>query len=441
MSIRNSRTDRAILALAAPAIINNITIPLLGLCDTAISGHLGDSSYMAAMAVGSMMINVVYWLCGFLRMGTSGMAAQAFGASNFANLHRILRKALKIGAVIASIVIIIQLPLRKLLLLIISPDTAVYELASAYFSIGIWGAPAQLCIMAASGWFVGRQNTVIPMFVSIGVNVVNILLSLFLVYVVNLGFYGIIAGTLVSAYVGAVTILAIAYSKVRGDRRHQPRSPAPALSEENKKGFLSVNVPLFLRSVCIMAVTMGMTSAGARMGATSLAVNAVIMQFFMFFSYFMDGFAFAGEALVGKYAGAGDLSGISESVKGLMRWGAYMAAAFFVVYFLFSGNIVNLLTDVEDVRTATRAMTWWLVALPPITVAAFIFDGIFIGMTRTMPLLWCTLIASAAFFVISFAAGLPSNPLLWTGFEAYLLLRGALLGMEYLKIQRKSLIL
>lgn len=440
MTEKRFQIDRAILAIALPAIVNNVTVPLLGICDTAIAGHLGDSRYIAAMAVGAMMINVVYWLCGFLRMGTSGMTAQAYGASDFGEMRRILLKALTIGLIISIVTIFIQTPLLKLLLIIISPEEEVRELASMYFRIGIWSAPAQLCVMAASGWFIGRQNTVIPMIISIGVNILNIVLSLLLVFVFGEGFYGIIIGTLVASYAGALSILAMAMHKIRSETSRVSGTTLK-IAGDDKLGFLSMNVPLFFRSACMMCVTLGMTSVGARLGAATLAANSVIMQFFLFFSYFMDGFAFAGEALVGKFVGAKDIRLLKQSVKCLLKWGVGMALTFFAIYSVAGEWIVSLLTDVESVRRIAKSMYVWLILLPPITVCAFLFDGIFIGLARTLTLFYTTLLASLAYFIITFANGLPANTQLWTAFETYLFMRGALLGLEYFRIQRKSLIL
>lgn len=430
--------DRQILRLALPAIVNNITVPLLGLCDTAIAGHLGSAMFLGAMSVGAMMLNVVYWLCGFLRMGTSGLTAQAYGAADTRLGRDVLRKSLVIAGLISVTAITLQTPLLEVLLLLIGPGEDVKEFASLYFRTCIWGAPAQLGMMAVSGWFIGRQNTVVPMAVAIGVNVVNILVSLLLVFGFDSGFAGIAAGTLCAGWIGLAGALLLV--------RRELRRELPAGNGRVPWGrFFSVNGNLFFRSACIMSVSLAMTSVGARLGETTLAANAVMMQFFLFFSYFMDGFAFAGEAMVGRSAGAGDEAGLRRSVKGLMRWGAAMAGLFLVVYSAGSGIITSLLTDVGAVCEAVGSMRPWVTALPPVAVAAFIFDGIFIGLARTKSLLASTLVASALFFAMTFVsageAGMPSNTLLWSAFEAYLLLRGVLLACEYVKLQRKSLIL
>lgn len=267
------------------------------------------------MSVGAMMLNVIYWLCGFLRMGTSGLTAQAFGAGDMSAGRDVLSKAMTIAACLSVTAILLQTPLLRLLLAVICPDPDVTAYASLYFRICIWAAPAQLGIMAVSGWFIGRQNTVVPMTVAIGVNVINILMSLLLVFVWHCGFAGIAAGTLTAAWTGFAGALLFVRRELAGENSKtgdRIKTKDNADGNTGAKGrvrwklFFSVNGNLFFRSACIMCVSLTMTSVGARLGELTLAANAVIMQFFLFFSYFMDGFAFAGEALVGRAAGACD---------------------------------------------------------------------------------------------------------------------------------------
>lgn len=440
--------NKDVLRLALPAIVNNVTVPLLGLCDTAIAGHLGSASYIGAMAVGAMMLNVIYWLCGFLRMGTSGLTAQAYGARDDEMSRDVLVKSFVIAGSLSLLSIVLQSPLLAILLSVIGPDADVRDLAAQYFRICIWAAPAQLGVMAASGWFIGRQNTVVPMAVAVGVNVVNIALSLTLVFGFGLGFTGIAVGTLCAGWMGLCAILLLIRRELSGDYRRNREEELTIKVKRHSIGwgkFFRINSDLFFRSACIMCVSLAMTSVGARLGENTLASNAVMMQFFLFFSYFMDGFAFAGEALVGKAVGAGDKSLLRRSVVSLVHWGLAMAILFFIVYLTGSRTITGLLTDNVAVREYAGDMTPWIVALPPVTVAAFIFDGVFIGLARTRALLAVTLASSTIFFAMTFLlsglGNLPSNRLLWLAFETYLLLRGVLLACVYLKNHRKSLIL
>lgn len=286
------------------------------------------------------------------------------------------------------------------------------------------------------------------MLVSVGMNVVNIIASLILVFVCGLGFTGIALGTLAAAWLGAFAFALLARAAMRRDDAACENaagdavgnSGAPEPRSHGFRDFFNVGTDLFLRSFCIMAISMTMTAVGARLGDLTLAANAVIMQFFLFFSYFMDGFAFAGEALVGRAVGAHDRRLLTRSVNALMAWGVVMAVSFMLLYLVFDNDIVALLTDDSAVREAVRALHLFVVLLPPITVAAFVFDGIFIGWTRTRVLLVTTLCAAAAFFIIAFLVpghgALPDNAVLWTAFEIYLLLRGASLLLIYLASKR-----
>ncbi len=424
--------NKEILRLAAPAILNNITVPLLGLCDTAIAGHLGSASYLGAISVGAMMLNVFFWLSGFLRMGTTGLTARSVGRNKPRECMEVLSKSLIIAGVISLLVILFQEPLLRVFIYFIAPDSKVTELASLYFRIGVWGVPAQLMVMAISGWFIGLQTTVVPMTIAIGTNIVNIITSISLAFGLKKGFSGIIYGTLCANWIGAVAAILWAFRRYSQLKRR-------LTDEEGGKGtavkwseLFNVNSALFIRSACIMAVTMTVTSVGARLGEVTLAANAVIMQFFMFFSYFMDGFAFSGEALAGKFSGAGDMSGVTRVLKRLCVWGAFMALFFFLVYAFAGREIVSLLTDSEAVIKEAMNYRLWIILLPPITVAAFIFDGIFVGLTRTRAMMAVTIAGAALFFILLFASGISlNNNLLWLSFESYLLVRGLSLALIY----------
>lgn len=429
-----------------PAIFNNITVPLLGLSDTAISGHLGSEIYMGAMAVGAMMFNVIFLLCGFLRMGTTGLTAVASGAADSAMMRDVLRKSLIIAAAISGVALLLQRPLSGVLLSLISPAGEVRNLALEYYYAVIWSVPAQLAVMAVSGWYIGRGDTLTPMCISVGINILNIGASVSLVFGAGMGFTGVALGTLIANWVGAIIFF---FLLRRGLRRLPPpvsgASPSEGAPGVRWSRFFAVNTNLFFRSACIMGVSLTMTSVGARIGDVTLAVNAVMMQFFLFFSYFMDGFAFAGESIVGNALGASDRLRLRAAVRALLGWGCVMAASFMIVYLAASGPITSLLTDTASVRLGVAGMRGWLVALPPVTVMAFIFDGIFIGMARTRPLLEVTLAATALFIAVliigSGSTLMSPNNILWLAFEAYLMLRGVLLAVRYLILQRKSLIL
>lgn len=430
---REAGLNRQILALALPAIISNITVPLLGLCDTAVAGHLPEVAAIGAISVGSMMINVFCWLFGFLRMGTTGLVAQAYGARNRGRCLGILRKSLVSACVVGVLVLVAQGPLWDALMALMKPDGDVQELTRQYYRICVWGAAPQLVIMTLTGWFIGLQNTRVPMWIAIGVNVVNVTLNVLLGLVMGYGVRGVAMGTAVSNWIGCAVAVGVCVSWVRGRSGVLRTITEHADGRVAWKELFGMNGYLFVRSACIMAVSLSMTAYSARMGAVSLASNAVMMQFFLLFSYFMDGFAFAGEGLVGKYHGAGDTGMIGRSVRALLKWGAWMAVIFFTVYALFTPQITGLLTDKSVVVERMEQLKVFVMLLPPLTVLAFIFDGIYIGLGRTGAMMWSALAGMTLFYVITGVSGLKQDgtAVLWLAFEAYLVLRGAWLATFY----------
>lgn len=427
------KEDIRILRLALPSIIQNITVPLLGLVDLAIVGHMGSARFIAAVSVGSMIFNVMYWLLGFLRMGTSGMTSQALGHRNFPLVVGVLRQTLLLGSVLALSFVVLQVPLRWLALHIMLPSSAfssavesvaqptLVYLVSTYFNICIWGAPAVLCLYGFTGWFIGMQNTRLPMFIAVGQNVVNIMASLFFVYVCGMKVDGVAWGTLVAQWSG-LALAVLLWLRFYGRRRmFKKRS-----SQLSYGRFLSVNRDIFLRTVCLVSVNLFFTAAGSRQGELLLSVNTLLMTLFMLFSYVMDGFAFAGEALCGRYYGARNAVSFWLVVRRLFVWGGAMVVLFTLVYAFGGEKFLHLLTSEASVVLAARPYFWWAVAVPVVSVAAFIFDGVFIGITASRGMLVSCAIATAAFFSL-FLMLFPhvGNHSLWIALLVYMLLRGA----------------
>lgn len=429
--------NRDILRLSVPAIVSNVTVPLLGLCDTAISGHLGSELYLAAIAVGSVMLNVVFWLFGFLRMGTTGLTANAFGASDSAGVRKVFTRAFLLGFLAGAALVALRSPLLKWLTLLVGAEPEVSALVESYFTIRIWGSPAMLAVMAVSGWFVGMQSTLWPMVIAVSVNVVNIAASFIFVYLSGLGFDGVAWGTLLSNWAGLAIALLCALRFMKGGRLWCPLREA--LRGGGLGRFFSVSGNLFLRSACIIAVTLGVTAAGARLGALTLAVNVVVMQFFHFFSFFMDGFAFSAEALAGKWWGAGERSEMRRYVRALLWWTAGVSLLFMALYAAGCAPVAALLTDSEEVRRGVWEMRWWILAIPPVSAWAFIYDGFYVGVTATGKMMAATFAATVVFFLLAFLRvadgalmwGPQGNGALWAGFLAYLLIRGGALAILF----------
>ena len=413
--------DQQILKIALPAIVTNITVPLLGLVDTAIVGHMGSAAYIGAVAVGSMIFNLIYWVFGFLRMGTSGMTAQARGRRDMGEAAQLLVRSGRVALMIALLIVVLQWPLREGMLWFIGPSADVRPLAVTYFNIVVWGAPAMLGLYSLSGWFIGMQNTRIPMFVSILQNVVNILASLTFVYGLGMRVEGVALGTVVAQYAG----FAIAVAMLRKYYwRHLTWGHSSHLLTFSPSYFSS-NRDIFLRTLCLVAVNLYFTAAGARQGAVILAVNTLLMQLYLLFSYILDGFAFAGEALGGKYWGARDMYAYHAIVRRLFGWGALMTVLFTVTYVVGGTPFLRLLTDEPLVVEASQAYVWWAYLIPAAGVAAFIWDGLFIGTTQTRGMLISSAIAALVFFgTATVAIGIMGNHGLWLAMILFLAVRG-----------------
>lgn len=422
-----SPINRQILHIAIPSIISNITVPLLGLVDVTIVGHLGSASYIGAIAVGGMLFNMIYWIFGFLRMGTGGLTAQAYGQHNTQEGTRILLRSLSVSLLLALALLVLQYPIRLIAFMLIDASPEVQELATRYFHICIWGAPATLGLYSFTGWFIGMQNSRYPMYIAITQNIVNIAASLFFVFVLHMKVEGVALGTLIAQYAGVIMAYLLCISHYHPFRQQVQRMQ---LFERNAmKRFFLVNRDIFLRTLCLVAVTVFFTSTGATYGDVVLAVNTLLMQLFTLFSYIMDGFAYAGEALSGKYTGSNDKIRLHQTVRNLFGWGSAMALLFTLTYLWGGQNFLQLLTNDTEVIAASGTYLLWTVAIPFCGFSAFILDGICIGTTSTRIMLKSMATASALFFGVYFiCSGSWGNHALWMAFLVYLAVRGLMQG-------------
>ena len=433
--------DRQILQIAVPSIVSNITVPLLGLIDVAIVGHMGSPAYIGAVAVGSMIFNLIYWLFGFLRMSTSGLTAQAYGRRDLDGVTRILVRSGRIALLTALVVIVLQLPLKWLMFWLMGPTPDVTPYATTYFHIVVWGAPAMLGLYSLSGWFIGMQNTRIPMFVSIMQNVVNILASLTLVYGFGMKIEGVALGTVIAQYAGMLVAVGLLKKTLpqplpigRGGKTSKAEGKGSLPYREGGGGssLWAINRDLFLRTVCLVGVNLFFTSASARQGAVVLSVNTVMLQLFLFFSYFMDGFAYAGEALGGRFCGARNKVAFSQTLRRLFGWALVMTILFTVLYIVCGTDIVRLLTDEEQVRMVAHDYIWWVWLVPVAGAAAFIWDGVFVGITASRGMLVATAVATLSFAVAYLLTkDVLGNNGLWLAQIVYLAMRGILQTVWY----------
>lgn len=417
------KRNKEILRIALPSIVSNITVPLLGLVDVAIVGHLGAAAYIGAIAVGGMTFNVIYWICGFLRMGTSGMTSQALGKRDLGETLRTLTRSVGIAIAISAVLIALQSVILQAAMSAMQPTAEVNRLASTYFRILIWGAPAMLGMFSLTGWCIGMQNSRIPMAVAIAQNIVNIAASSLLVFGLGMKVEGVAFGTLTAQYTGFIMSALLCLKAYRRLGRHF--SWHGVWRRDAMAHFFNVNRDIFLRTLCMVAVMLFFTSAGSRQGEVVLAVNTLLMQFYLLFSYVMDGFAYAGEALSGKYYGARNDAALKETVRDLFRWGLGLAVAFTAVYGIGGDGFLSLLTDEPSVVAASHEYYYWALAIPLAGTAAFVWDGVFIGCTMTRGMLVSMFAAASTFFIAYFALrGSMANHGLWAAFISFIFIRG-----------------
>ena len=423
-SAAGSSLDRRILKLALPNIVSNLTVPLLGLVDMGLTGHLEDAAPIAGISIATTLFNLIYWVFSFLRMGTSGLTAQAYGSRSRERMGRTLAQSFLIGLVGGLLIILLQTPLSRMILSVLAPEAEVERYALIYFAIVVMGAPAILTTNAMNGWFIGMQNSWYPMAVSIVTNLTNIGLSAFLVLSEGRGIEGIAIGTLVAQWLGMLLLAAgVLLLYVRRGKVTLPHRLS-ALGEELGRYF-STNVHIFFRTLLMACVSVYFVYAGTRMGTLTLAGNALLYQFFTLFSYFIDGFANAGEAIVGDAYGQRSREEVRRAVRRLLGWGIGLGLVVTAIYAIAGGELLALLTDREEVLQQALRYLPYVVVIPLAGCIGFVMDGVFIGMTATREMMWSMLVAVVLFFVVDF--GLPledGNARLMTAFLLYLAARG-----------------
>ena len=406
---------RDILRLAVPSILANITVPLVGMVDIAVAGHLGASGGMSAAAliggisIGTMLFDMLYWNFGFLRGGTGGLAAQAYGRFHAGDqdaagdIAVTLKRALGIALGSGLALVALQWVVVQIAFLLVDCSPEVQTLATQYFYIRIWAAPATLSLFAFKGWFIGMQDTVRPMICDLLVHALNILLSIGLGFgyagLPALGFKGIAFGTLIAQWAGFL------YASLAVRHRYGSLFQTHAKPTENHgwREFFVLNRDLFLRSVCMIAVYIGFTIISARFGDMMLAVSTIMMKLLMVFSYFTDGFAYAGEALTGRFIGEKSPDGVRSTIRQTFVWSLGVTALFFLIYGVGGVPLFRLMTSDASVVEAGREYIPWLLLMPVIGCPAFTWDGIFTGATASKDLrnstAWCVVGFFAVWYV------------------------------------------
>ena len=418
--------NRDVWRIALPMILSNVTVPLLGMVDTGVTGHLESEVYLAAVAIGATVFSVLYTGMNFLRMGTTGIAAQSYGAADYSALRTSLGQAVAVALAIASALLVVRRPLGAFAVDLIGADPAINALAREYFDIRIWSAPGTLVNYALIGWFLGTQNARVPFLMFLTINVTNIVLDL--VFVLGLGMKvdGVALASVIAEYSGA----AVGAAFVLGTLRRHPGTwtVAHLTNLAAYARFFAVNANLFVRTMALIFTMSFVTAQGARMGGTILAANALLMNLQHLTSFALDGIAHAAEALVGKAIGARRRDALEQAVRLTLRWSLGFATSLALIYVALGPVLIRVLTDLPDVRDTAMRYLPWLIASPVISVWSFLYDGVYVGATRAREMRNIMLVSAVAFLAIWWVTRPFGNDGLWFAFLAFLAARG--IGMH-----------
>lgn len=431
-----SRMNKEILRLAIPNIISNISVPLLSTVDTALMGRLSEV-HIGAVGVGAMIFNFIYWNFGFLRMGTTGMTAQAFGQRSSAAMINTLGRALLVVGVLACFLIVLQIPLGKTSFFLMNINQEQEALVSTYFYIRIWAAPATLGLYAFMGWFFGMQNAIFPLILTVVINVINIFLSYLFVRKMGMDVEGVAYGTLIAQYAGL--ILAIFLFHLRYRKYVEAFQQKALLKWDELKSFLSVNLDIFIRTLCLTFAFGFFYSQSATEGELVLAANVILLQFLNWMSYGVDGFAFASESLVGKYAGQKNKAKTRRAIRLSFVWGMGVAVLFSLLYGFGGETLLHVYTNQQDVIEATRPFLFWMIVFPLLSTPSYLWDGIFIGLTASKAMRNTMLLAISIYLLTFWLAGTTwGNHGLWLTMLLFMVARGV---FQHVFFWRKGLAL
>jgi len=419
----DSYSHRAIWRIAAPMIASGISVPLLGMVDTAVVGHLDDAVWLASVAAGSSIFSTIFLSLNFLRMGTTGIASQAMGAGDYDGSRSVLAHSSVIAVVLGLLMILLQQPTLSAALQLINPGDNVAAATAQYFNIRVWAAPATLLNFAAVGWFLGMQNARAPLAIMLVINFSNIVLDLIFVPVLGMTADGVALASLIAEHTGLLLAVYLVRQELKRYAGHWRPDELFRLASYSR--LLRVNSHLFIRSVALLFTFAFITARGARLGELFLAANAVLMNLQFFLSHALDGIAHAAEALCGKTYGSGDLSALKKVIRRTLHWSLGFAALYALVYLLTGEQIIGLITDIPEVRETAIEYLPWLIVSPLISVWSFLYDGVFVGLTRSKEMrnvmLGSLLLVFLPTWYLSTALG---NHGLWLAFTAFMAARG-----------------
>ncbi len=429
----SSNAYRAVWRIAAPLIVSNLSVPLLGLVDTAVLGHLDAPQYLGAVAVASLVFSFLFWGFGFLRMGTTGLTAQAHGADDRAEMRAMLGRALLLAGLIGAGLIALQVPIGALAFSLLGVSDDVEGLARQYYTVRVWSAPATLANYALLGWFLGMQNARNPLYVVVATNLVNVALDL--LFVVGLGWKveGVALASVIAEYAGLAWGLVFVAAELR---RYPGRWSCHALADLGRvRTMLRVNRHIFVRTLALIFGFAFFTAQGAALGDVVLAANAVLLNFQTFMAYALDGFAHAAEALTGHAIGRRDARAFQSAVRAAAVWSTALAALFALAYAFAGPLIVASLTDLSAVRANALRYLPWMAVAPLVSVWGYLFDGIFIGATRTREMRDTMLVSLGVYLLAWYLARPLANHGLWLALMVFMGARGASMAWVYRRLR------
>jgi MATE family multidrug resistance protein len=426
---------RRVWNVAWPIILSNVSVPLVGIVDTAVVGHLPNPIFIGAVALGTVIFSFLYWGFGFLRMGTTGLIAQAVGVEDWDELRATLARALIIAIVLGGTILVLRGMFSEIAFWALEGSAKVETFAKQYYDVRVFGAPAALVNFVILGFVIGIQNTRAALALLLLLNVTNVLLDLIFVLGFGWGVEGVAAASLISEYTAAAfgILLVRGILAQLGGRLSSYR----LFDRSRVKTILSVNLNIFVRTLCLLLAFFHFTSTGARLGDLILAANAVLMHFQMFMAYSLDGFAHAVEALAGSAYGARDRRAFTSAVHASTVCAASVAVTYCLVYAAFGSSIVALITGIDEVRATAERYLPWLILTPVVSVWSFQLDGIFIGTTRTAAMRNAMLVSLAVFlFAVWIFLPLWHNHGLWAALMVLMATRAVTLAIVYPRIVR-----
>ncbi len=424
--------NNEILRLAIPNILSNVSVPLLSSVDTALMGFGKSAAYIGAVGLGAMIFNFLYWGFGFLRMGTTGMTAQAFGRKDENEMAGIFGRGITVAFFVAFVFILLQIPLEQVSLWLVAADSETIPLISEYFKIRIWAAPAALGLMVMMGWFFGMQNAIYPLMLTLVINVSNILLSIYFVRENGMGLSGVAWGTVIAQYIGLIIAVFLFYYKYASHARKLTWKLI--VQWDALKSFFTINRDIFIRTICLITAFGFFFNRSSMMGVTVLAINQVFMQYVNWMSYAVDGFAFASESLVGKYHGEKNENKKNQSIRLSFVWGGGLAVLFSLFFLLGDNYLLRIFTDEETVLQNGSEYLIWIIIYPLLAFASYIWDGIFVGLTAGKAMRDTMFLSLVAFVLSYFFLQQFDNHGLWAAMLVYVTSRGLL---QWLWFKRK----